>query len=66
MFCKELLKDLKTLHLVNCGWYFDYLKENIPTSKFSLCEKNKTRILRNLAKVYKCLDARREKEGVYF
>jgi hypothetical protein len=39
MFRKEFLKDLNSLHLVNYGWYFDYPKENILASKFSLRDK---------------------------
>jgi hypothetical protein len=28
MFHKELLKDWNSLHLVNCGWYLNCLKDN--------------------------------------
>jgi hypothetical protein len=43
MFCKDLLKDWPTSHLLDYGWYFDYFKDCTPTSKISFCEINEPR-----------------------
>jgi hypothetical protein len=45
MYMKDILKDWTSPHLLDCGWYIDYRKENIPPSKFKIWEKPKLRFL---------------------
>jgi hypothetical protein len=33
MFCKNLFKVWSSSHLLDYGWYLDYLKDYIPLSK---------------------------------
>ncbi len=40
MYRKDMLKDWISSHLLDCGWYIDYRKENIPPSKFEIREKH--------------------------
>jgi hypothetical protein len=40
MFYKNLLKDWSSSHLVHCGWYLDYPKDNTPSSKILFQKSN--------------------------
>ncbi len=36
MYMKDMLRDWTYVHLLNCVWYLDCLKENTFTSKFEI------------------------------
>jgi hypothetical protein len=36
MYRKDMLKDWTSSHLLDCGWYLDYLKENAPPLEFEI------------------------------
>jgi hypothetical protein len=43
MFCKDLLKDWSSSHLVHYGWYMDYPKDNTPSYKILFQKRNEPR-----------------------
>jgi hypothetical protein len=40
MYMKDMLRDWSSPHLLDCGWYLDFLKENIPSLEFKIQEKH--------------------------
>ncbi len=58
MFQKDLLKDWPTFHFLQCGWYFDYSKDNPPTLKIPLRENIESSFLETPAS-----STRRQAEG---
>jgi hypothetical protein len=49
MFQRDLLKDWHVPHLLQCGWYFDYSKDNTPTLEIPLRENIKPSFMETLA-----------------
>ncbi len=48
MYMKDMLRDWSSPHLLLCGWYLDYLKENILPSKLKIREKYEPTFLQDL------------------
>jgi len=49
MFKKDLFKDWPTSHLLQCGWYFNCLKDNTPTLDIPLRENIELFFMETLA-----------------
>jgi hypothetical protein len=49
MFLKDLFKDWSTPHLLQCGWYFDCLKDNTPTLEIPMRESIEPYFMETLA-----------------
>jgi hypothetical protein len=53
MYRKGMLKDWSSPHLLLCGWYLDYLKENTPPLEFEIQEKYEPAFLQDLGTLEK-------------
>jgi hypothetical protein len=53
MYKKGMLKDWSSPHLLLCGWYLDYLKENTPPPEFEIQEKYEPTFLQDLGTLEK-------------
>ncbi len=58
-----MLRDWISPRLLDCNWYFDYPKENIPPSKFELWEKYEPIFLQGLGALEKETPTKKIMEG---
>jgi hypothetical protein len=63
MYKKDMLRDLTPPHFLDCGWYLDFLKENIFPSKFEIREKHESRFLQGLGALEKETLSKKKLEG---
>jgi hypothetical protein len=63
MYRKDMLKDWISPQLLDCNWYLDYPKENIPPSKFEIREKYEPIFLQGLGALEKETPTKKRMEG---
>jgi hypothetical protein len=63
MYMKDMLRDWSSPHLLDCGWYLDFLKENIPSLEFKIQEKHEPRFFQGLGALEKETPTKKRLEG---
>jgi hypothetical protein len=63
MYKKYMLRDWTSPHLLDCGWYLDYPKENTPPSEFEIHEKHEPIFLQGLGALEKETPCKKRLEG---
>jgi hypothetical protein len=63
MYKNDMLRDWTSLHLLDYGWYLDYLKENTPPSKFEIREKHEPGFLQGLGALETKTPSKKRLEG---
>jgi hypothetical protein len=60
---KDMLRDWSSPHLLDCGWYLDFSKENTPSLEFKIQEKHEPRFFQGLGALEKETPTKKRLEG---